>query len=212
MSGIFIVHVIDDDEAVRESLAFLLLSAGHAARTYASADQFLGKLDEAGCGCIVTDIRMPGLSGLELIARLKERGTSLPIIAITGHADVPMAVQAMKAGIADFIEKPFNEDTILHAVDFALRRGSEVSDNQKALKAIRERATALTARERQVLDRLVDGQSNKAIAREFGISPRTVEAHRANVMTKMDADSLSQLVRMAMALSGSPFADPPPER
>ncbi|WP_386883742.1 response regulator FixJ [Acetobacter persici] len=196
--------MIDDDEAVRESLAFLLLAAGHAARTHASADEFLAILDGVERGCIITDIRMPGMDGLALVGRLQKCATALPVIVITGHADVPLAVQAMKAGARDFIEKPFDDHTILGAVASALQCGDENGAERTRVHVIRQRIDALTAREQQVLHGLVDGQSNKVIARELGISPRTIEIYRANLMTKMDARSLSELVRMTLAATERP--------
>lgn len=199
-----IVHVIDDDEAVRESLAFLLLTSGHTARTHASADEFLAILDGVECGCIITDIRMPGMDGIALVDRLQKRATVLPVIVITGHADVSLAVQAMKAGARDFIEKPFDDHTILDAVASALRCGDENGAERAHAHVIRQRIAALTTREQQVLRGLVDGQSNKVIAQELGISPRTIEIYRANLMIKMDARSLSELVRMTVTATERP--------
>ncbi|MBO1360419.1 response regulator [Acetobacter sacchari] len=193
-----IVHVIDDDEAVRESLAFLLVASGHAAQTHGSADEFLAILKEVERGCVITDIRMPGVDGLDLVCRLRESGKALPVIVITGHADVPLAVQAMKAGARDFIEKPFDDHTILGAVTSALQCGDESDAERARAHVIGQRISALTRREQQVLRGLVDGQSNKLIARELGISPRTIEIYRANLMTKMEARSLSELVRMTL--------------
>ena len=190
------VHVIDDDEAARQSLAFLLDCAGLAVRSYESADEFLKAVPTMDHGCIITDVRMPGMSGVELIGRLKALAVADPVIVITGHADVPLAIQAMKAGVADFLEKPFGDDAILDAVRAALARRTDVN----LANAERDRFVALletlSQREREVLDGLVEGRANKVIAFDLGISARTVEVYRANVMTKMKAGSLSELVRM----------------
>ena len=193
-----LVHVIDDDPAVRDSLAFLLETASLTPRTYDSAVAFLEVLPEVASGCVVTDVRMPEMTGIELVRRLKGQGFRLPIVMITGHADVPLAVEAMKAGVADFIEKPFDDEVLLAAIHAALRDGAK--DRQGAAEAaeISARMASLSGREREVLEGLVAGHANKVIAFDLGISPRTVEIYRANVMTKMKAASLSELVRMAM--------------
>ena len=193
-----LVHVIDDDPAVRDSLAFLLETANLSPRTYDSAVAFLEALPQVTSGCVVTDVRMPEMTGIELVRRLKAQGFTLPIIMITGHADVPLAVEAMKAGVADFIEKPFNDDILLAAIATALRSGEEGRRGAAEVAEITGRLTSLSGREREVLDGLVAGHANKVIAFDLGISPRTVEIYRANVMTKMKAASLSELVRMAM--------------
>ena len=195
------VHVVDDDDAARHSLKFLIECAGYAVRDYASAVEFLEALPAEGLAapsCIVTDVRMPDMTGVELVARLKELGVAEPIIVITGHADVPMAIQAMKAGVADFIEKPFSDDTILGAVSAALdsRQAEAAADAERG--AIAERLRSLSQREREVLQGLVEGKANKVIAYDLGISVRTVEVYRANVMTKMQVRSLSELVRLAL--------------
>jgi two-component system response regulator FixJ len=192
------VHVVDDDEAMRHSLAFLLETAGHEVRTYASALEFLEAVPGLERGCIVTDVRMPGLSGLELIERLDALNVKDPVIVITGHADVPLAVHAMKAGVSDFIEKPFPQETLLTAIRAALAKGSGSRAEEEGRRLILDRVEALSERERQVLAGLVEGKPNKIIAFDLGISARTVEIYRANVMTKMQAGSLSELVRMAM--------------
>ena len=194
-----VVHVVDDDEAVRDSIAFLLESAGLKARTWAEASALLDALAELEPGCVVTDVRMPQMNGVELVRRLKAAGAPHPIVMITGHADVPLAVEAMKAGVADFIEKPFDDEVLLGAVRAALvqREGHERQEAERAL--VRERLAALSGRERQVLDGLVAGKANKVIAFDLGISPRTVEIYRAHVMAKMQAASLSELVRMALS-------------
>lgn len=198
MSNEGVVHVIDDDDAVRESLAFLLGTAEVAVRTYDSAVAFLAALPEIDAGCIVTDVRMPEIDGLELLQRLKDRAVGLPVIVITGHGDVPLAVEAMKLGAVDFLEKPFDDESLLAAVRAALNQHRE-NDRTGARKAeIQAKLEALSPRERQVLDGLVAGHPNKTIAFDLGISPRTVEVYRANVMTKMQATSLSDLVRMTL--------------
>lgn len=193
-----LVHVIDDDDAMRDSLAFLLQSAKVSAKTYESALAFLDTVSEISGGCIVTDVRMPGMSGMELIRRLHELNIALPVIVITGHGDVPLAVEAMKCGAADFIEKPFDDEVFLAAVRSALNAQAADQERQAARSAIDTRLALLSPRERDVLEGLVAGQPNKIIAYELGISPRTVEIYRANVMTKMEAASLSELVRMAL--------------
>jgi two-component system response regulator FixJ len=191
-----VVHVIDDDDSAREALAFLVDCAGLQVRTYDSAISFLESLGALEHGCIVTDVRMPEMSGVELIGRLKALGVRDPVIVITGHADVPMAIQAMKAGVADFLEKPFSDKAILEAIRSALARqaGQEEADAER--EEIRARMASLSQRENEVMEGLVDGQANKVIAYDLNISARTVEVYRANVMTKMRAGSLSELVRM----------------
>jgi len=191
-----VVHIVDDDEAVRRSLAFMLSSAGLAVRVYDSAGAFLDGLDDLQCGCLITDVRMPEMTGLELLQRIKQRAPCLPAIVITGHGDVPLAVEAMKAGAIDFIEKPFDENAILDAVNAALEQSGEGEDGDRA--AVNARIASLSERERQVLDGLVAGHPNKVIAATLGISPRTVEVYRANLMAKMHAKSLSELIRMAI--------------
>ena len=191
-----VVHIVDDDEAVRRSLAFMLGSAGLAVRVYESARAFLDCLDDVQCGCLVTDIRMPEMTGIELLSEIKGRTPYLPAIVITGHGDVKLAVEAMKTGAIDFIEKPFDEGAILDAVKAALQQGGEETDDD--LAAVTERIASLSERERQVLEGLIAGQANKAIANVHGISPRTVEVYRANLMAKMQARSLSELIRMAI--------------
>ena len=193
-----VVHVIDDDVAVRQSLAFLLSTEGFAVRVYDSAVTFLKELPRAQAGCVVTDIRMPDMDGLELQRHLREIKSGFPVIVITGHGDVPLAVEAMKAGAVDFIEKPFEDDILLSAIRVALSRNVKDNERLARLAAIRGRLNLLSAREREVLGGLVAGKPNKIIAYDLGISARTVEVYRANVMTKMQADSLSELVRMAL--------------
>jgi two-component system response regulator FixJ len=199
-----VVHVIDDDADVRQSLAFLLSTAGLTVRVHESAVAFLKVLPEIKDGCVVTDVRMPGIDGLELQRRLGELEKRLPVIVMTGHGDVPLAVEAMKAGAVDFIEKPFDDEVMLSAIRAALARQADDRERNARTAAIQERIARLSDRERDVLDRLVAGKANKVIAHELGISPRTVEVYRANVMTKMQADSLSELVRMALIESSAP--------
>lgn len=192
------VHVVDDDPAMRDSLEFLFETAGLKARTYESGPALLAEAAALAPGCIVTDVRMPEMNGLELVRRLGEAGVTLPVIVMTGHADVPLAVEAMKAGVVDFIEKPFDDEIFLNAVRKALDAGAAVGEQQAQEAEIRERLASLSAREHQVLEGLVAGRANKVIAYDLGISPRTVEVYRANVMTKMQARSLSELVRMSI--------------
>lgn len=198
MSASQVVHVIDDDVDVRQSLAFLLSTAGFAVRVHESAVAFLDVLAEVREGCVVTDIRMPQMDGLELQRRLRELDKGLPVIVMTGHGDVPLAVEAMKAGAVDFIEKPFEDEVLLSAIRTALRRDRADGERKARNSEFLNRLKTLSNREREVLERLVAGKANKVIAYEMGISARTVEVYRANVMTKMQADSLSELVRMAL--------------
>lgn len=193
-----VVHVIDDDEAVRQSTAFLLRSANIQVKTYETATAFLEALSQVKTGCIVTDVRMPGMSGIELLQRLRALKFAMPVIVITGHGDVPLAVEAMKAGAMDFIEKPFDDDALLDAVRAALNAQATDGERQAFNAAVNSRIASLSNREREVLEGLVAGHPNKTIAYNLGISPRTVEIYRANLMTKMEAASLSDLVRMAL--------------
>ena len=191
------VHVIDDDEAVRDSLGFLFESADLPVLTYESAAHFLQTVPLAGGGCVVTDVRMPGMSGMDLLRELKGRNVSLPVVVITGHGDVPLAVEAMKAGAFDFLEKPFDDERLLGVVRRALDRLSEGPVDAE-VAAIHTRIARLSQRERQVLKRLVEGQLNKTIAWDLGISARTVEVYRAKLMAKMEAAAFADLVRMAL--------------
>jgi two-component system, LuxR family, response regulator FixJ len=193
-----VVHLIDDDDGVRRSLAFLLATAGLAVRVYESGVAFLAALGTLQPGCIVSDVRMPGIDGLELQRRLKALGVHLPVIIMTGHADVPLAVEAMKAGAVDFIEKPFDDEVLLSAIRIALDRYNALDHQGAEAVQIQTRLQSLSPRERQVLDGLLAGHPNKTIAYDLKLSPRTVEVHRANVMMKMGANSLSALVRMAV--------------
>jgi len=198
------VFVIDDDEAVRDSVSLLLESAGYRVRTYESGRLFLEEAASLPFGCAVIDVRMPDIDGLELQDALRARGIDIPIVIMTGHGDVPMAVRAMRAGAVDFVEKPFADHVILDSVKRALALARERQRQAAQLAAIRCRVEALTPREREVMDQLVLGHPNKVIAARLNISPRTVEIHRARVMEKMQARSLSELVRMALAIGVVP--------
>ena len=193
-----IVYVIDDDEAVRQSLEFLLKTSGITVLGFESAKVFLEKLPHIKSGCIITDVRMPEITGIDHLRRIRDSGVDIPVIVITGHGDVSLAVEAMKVGAVDFLEKPFDDETLLSSVRSALRKGADTARHKAEVSEINERLTALSNRERQVLEGLVAGKANKVIAFDLGISARTVEIYRANVMTKMSANSLSDLVRMAM--------------
>lgn len=197
-SEIGTVHIIDDDEAVRQSLTFLLRTAQIDVQSYASAAAFLEALPETPSGCVITDVRMPGMSGIELLRRLKELKSSIPVIVITGHGDVPLAVEAMKIGAADFLEKPFDDEVLLASVQSALSQRDGEAKRQAEREEIENKLATLSNRERDVLGGLVAGRANKQIAFDLGISPRTVEIYRANLMNKMQAGSLSDLVRMAL--------------
>lgn len=199
MSDLRLVHLVDDDAAVRRSVGFMLRTSGHQVESYESGTELLkssGKLDP---GCILLDIRMPGMDGLEVQKALLERGVPLPVIVMTGHGDVGLAVKAMKAGAVDFIEKPFEKATLLSSLDEGFRRLSQKEAIQDRRKDAEVRLQALTSREREVLDGLAHGLPNKTIAFDLGISPRTVEIHRANLMAKLGVRSLSEALRIAFA-------------
>jgi two-component system response regulator FixJ len=193
-----LVHVIDDDDPVRDSIVFLVQSFGFEVRAYNSAVAFLAEIGPAPVGCVVTDVRMPNLSGLDLLSRMRELFITLPVIVITGHGDIPLAVQAMKQGAVDFIEKPFEEQRLVDAVRQALAATTSQSARDESVAVAKAKVAALSPRERQTLEGLVKGQPNKIIAHELGISPRTVEVHRAHLMEKMGADSLPEMVRLAL--------------
>lgn len=203
MSSNAVIHLIDDDEDVRRSLSFLLGTAGLAVRVYDSASAFLDQDKASLTGCVVSDVRMPGIDGLELLRRLKSAAVSLPVIIMTGHADVPLAVEAMKIGAVDFIEKPFPDDILLGAIEVALALSRKTGQDDLEIGQVRTRLQSLKHREREVLKGLLAGYPNKTIAHELGLSPRTVEVHRANVMAKMGASSLPKLVRMTLLAGGS---------
>jgi FixJ family two-component response regulator len=195
------VYVVDDDDAVRNSLRMLLKSAGVHAEASASAQEFLSSYEVSQPGCLVLDVRMPGMSGLEMQHELNLRGATIPVIFITGHGDIPMAVEAMQHGAFDFLQKPFRDQELLDRVQRALVRDTEYRARLRHTDRIRERLASLSPREREVLDLVTQGKANKMVAGDLGVSQRTVEIHRAHVMQKMEAGSLAELVRMMMALS-----------
>ncbi|MCK1390389.1 response regulator FixJ [Bradyrhizobium sp. 1] len=192
------VYVIDDDAAMRDSLNFLLESCGFGVTLFDNAQGFLDALPGLTFGCVVSDVRMPGLDGIELLKRMKARQSPFPILIMTGHGDVPLAVEAMKLGAVDFLEKPFEDDRLTAMIESAIRQAEPAAKNEAVTQDIAGRVASLSPRERQVMEGLIAGLSNKLIAREYDISPRTIEVYRANVMTKMQAGSLSELVRLAM--------------
>lgn len=192
------VHLIDDDEAVRAAVGFVLEMNDLPARTYPSAEAFLEIADRLPGGCVVTDVRMPGMSGLDLVRRLKERGVNLPVVVITGHGDVPLAVEAMRAGVIDFLEKPFDDEALVKSIRMALDAQSKTDALNAEKQRFEQMLQTLSAREREVLRGVVAGKMNKVIAYELGISIRTVEVYRANVMSKTQAHGLSELVRIAL--------------
>ncbi|THD71860.1 MAG: response regulator transcription factor FixJ [Bradyrhizobium sp.] len=199
------VYVIDDDDAMRDSLDFLLGAADFHVTLFESALNFLDTLPTIDFGCVVSDVRMPGIDGIELLKRLKAGGSRFPVVIMTGHGDVPLAVEAMKLGAMDFLEKPFEDDRLIGMIEAALKQAEPDVMSEAVTSEIQSRIASLSPRERQVMDGLIAGLSNKLIAREYDISPRTIEVYRANVMTKMHAASLSELVRMAMR--GGVFKD-----
>jgi two-component system, LuxR family, response regulator FixJ len=192
------VYVIDDDAAMRDSLNFLLDAAGFDVTPFDSATKFLDELSRLDFGCVVSDVRMPGIDGIELLKRMKMLKSPFPIVIITGHGDVPLAVEAMKLGAVDFLEKPFEDDRLIGMIDAAFRQREPSARDEAVTRDLAARIASLSPRERQVMDGLIAGLSNKLIARDYDISPRTIEVYRANVMTKMQANSLSELVRLAM--------------
>lgn len=195
------VFVIDDDQAVRESLGLLLRSMGQRASLFDSAQAFLDQYTPEMCGCIVLDIRMPGMSGVELHQRLKTMSCTIPVIFVTGHGDVPMAVEAMHSGAFDFIQKPFRDQELLDRINHALTWDTEHRSEERRRRSVLEKLASLTPREREVLDCVVQGLANKVIAMDLDLSQRTVEIHRARVMEKMGARSLAELVRMSLLLN-----------
>ncbi len=194
------VYVVDDDEPVRDAIGLLLDTVGIPFESYDSAQAFLAAYDSDRTGCLVLDIRMPGMSGLELQDHLMERNDPLPIIFITGHGDIPMAVEAMKKGAMDFIRKPFRDQELLDRVQEALTRDADVREHRADLESVRSRAASLTPREQEVFARVAEGQANKVVAIDLGISERTVEIHRSQVMQKMEARNLADLVKMKILL------------
>ena len=194
-----VIHVIDDETAVRDVLA-LVLAEEFEVRTYASARDFLETIEPSEGSCVITDVRMPEMDGMELLAKMGERGLTWPVIVVSGHGDIPLAVEAMKAGAVDFLEKPFDDDALLASVHAALRsRNHQQPDNAEAREALARFAT-LTSREKQVLARVLQGQLNKIIAHELGVTMRTVEIHRAHIMAKMEVKNLSELVRKSLTV------------
>jgi two-component system response regulator FixJ len=192
-----LIHIVDDDDAVRDSLGFLLESAGYSTQLWPSAEAFLDGMGEEPAACLITDVRMPGLSGLDLVQRLNAQGFAAPVIVMTGHGDIPLAVEAMKAGVVDFLEKPIDDDLLMRALERAPQNtGRGADDPERARMGLR--FASLSPRERDVLAGVVAGKANKVIAADLGISPRTVEVYRAGLMTKTGAGSLSELVRMAV--------------
>lgn len=192
------VYVIDDDPAMRDSLNFLLDSAGFTVTLFDDALAFLEALPALSFGCVLSDVRMPGLDGIELLKRMKAQQSPFPILIMTGHGDVPLAVEAMKLGAVDFLEKPFDDDRLTAMIEAAIVQAEPTAKSEAVAQDIAARVASLSPRERQVMEGLIAGLSNKLIAREYDISPRTIEVYRANVMTKMQASSLSELVRLAM--------------
>jgi len=195
------VFVVDDDDAVRDSLKMLLKAAGIAALGSSSAQEFLSVYDPAQPGCLLLDVRMPGMSGLEMQHELNVRGAMIPVIFITGHGDIPMAVEAMQHGAFDFLQKPFGDQDLLDRVQKALARDADTRSRMRHTDRIRERLSSLSPREREVLTLVTQGKANKMVAGDLGVSQRTVEIHRAHVMQKMEANSLAELVRMMMSIA-----------
>lgn len=202
--GEYIVHIVDDEEPVRKSLAFMLTIEGFVVRLHESATAFLSAAPNLRDCVLITDLRMPDMSGVDLLRQLNDLSKTIPSIVITGHGDVPMAVEAMKAGAIDFIEKPFQDEVLIDAIKRAAGEIEEKPDGNVDVGAIRDRFELLTEREKQVLEGVVAGLANKSIAYDLDISPRTVEVHRASVMAKMQAKSLPELVRMTLAAGIQP--------
>lgn len=196
------IFVVDDDPGVRQSLEMLIRAIGQSVETYASAGEFLDAYTSERPGCLVLDLRMPGMSGLELQEELGSRGSNLPVIFITAHGDVPTAVDAVKGGAIDFIQKPFRDQDLIEKIELALEQNERALEETAERGDVQARVASLTSRERQVMDIVVDGRTNKAMATELGLSERTVEIHRARVMSKMGADSLPDLVKMALRARG----------
>ena len=192
------VYVIDDDAAIRNSMEFLLRSAGFEVRLFETAQDFLDVVAGLELGCVVSDVRMPGINGIELLKRMKAGYSRFPMVVMTGHGDIPLAVEAMKLGAVDFLEKPFEDERLIGMIEWAIRQAGPAAKSEAFALEIAARVATLSPRERQVMDGLVAGLSNKLIARDYAISPRTIEVYRANVMTKMQANSLSELVRLAV--------------
>ena len=198
MQADIILHIVDDDEAVRRSLVFLCSSAGYAVRPHDSATDFLALAPSVMNGCLLADLRMPDMNGVELLQKLRDIGAELPTVVITGDGDVKMAVEAMKLGAVDFVEKPFIEAVLLNAIERAVGQAQSAMSSAQAREAVMSRLNSLSDRENQVLDGILAGQSSKVIAQDLDLSPRTVEVYRSGLMAKMQASSLSDLVRMAL--------------
>lgn len=198
-----LVHVVDDEEAIRRSVGFMLKTSGYQVRSYENGMDLLKRGSELESGTVLLDIRMPGMDGLEVQQALKTKGVTLPVIIMTGHGDVTLAVQAMKAGAIDFIEKPFEKEVLLSAIERALDRLNRSAADVDRAEEAAVRLQALTPREREVLDGLAKGLPNKTIAYDLGISPRTVEIHRSNLMNKLEVRSLSEALRLAFAAQGN---------
>ena len=196
-----VVHIIDDDDAVRDALHMLLTSENITAQAYASAEEFLDQEEISQPGCLLLDIRMPGMSGLQLLDHIKEKDMSLPVVLITGHGDVSMAVQAMKDGATDFIEKPFNNERLIKTIKKCIDECEDINSKSEYKQEMLNKLATLTKREHEIMNLLVEGKKNKTIAQELGISPRTVELHRAKVMDKLQANSLSDIVRTALLIT-----------
>ena len=193
------VHLVDDDEAIRHSASFMLRQAGYTVRTYAGGTDFLDALEGAEAGCVLLDVRMPDMDGLAVQRELNQRAVNMPVVVLTGHGDVSVAVEAMKAGAVDFLEKPYDKASLVQAINSAFSRLQNDQSREALAARAREKLASLTTREREVLERLVRGQTNKSIADDLSISARTVEIHRAHVMEKLEADSLSSALRLAFS-------------
>ena len=209
MATAAVVYVVDDEEPICDSIALLLKSVGIETRTYTDPQKFLSEFDSKAGGCLIVDVRMPGMSGLELQHELNRRNSTLPVIFITGHGDVPMAVEAMHAGASDFLQKPFKDDDLIRRVQKALEQNARDRDLLLQREEIQRRWQELTPRERDVADRIANGKANKVVASECGISERTVELHRARILQKMGVRSLAQLVQLMLAIRGAPAGEPP---
>ena len=197
-----IIYIVDDDDGMRRALTLLMTTVGYQATAFARPSEFLAKYDPNHPSCLVLDVRMPEMSGLELQQQLNRTGSMVPVILITGHGDVPMAVQAMKDGAFDFLQKPFRDQDLLDRINAAIKQDVRNRDSVNRLADLRQRADSLTPREREVMAQVVDGKANKVVAIDLGLSERTVEIHRANVMEKMGARSVAHLVKMHLMLGG----------